>query len=296
MIHDVLDLAHWKELFLREVIQMLTAEELQRERLDLTSPFQLVINERLREKAGIFNCSHRSLPTDIFIFAEGEPLRRETTKIGGIPYLPANRHWPRLPSGKPLTFVAQFCFADSHDLTGELPGDVLLIFVESDEYGLDLNWADEAEMKRQIVFEWVSIGDFPLVTAAMIPKTKWKPFPCYGAIFRAYDYPDLDKFAYPETANYIPTINSATKIGGVPEWIQYEELLPGRFLCELNSTMAEGVLPYPFLNRSAPLDKTWSKQRTGEFGKTDLLHWGDVGTLYLFIDDEGQIHWTIQST
>lgn len=298
MIHDVVDLPHWQELFQCNVIQKTSERELQRERADMTSPFQLVINERLREMAGVAKYRHQAVPTDIFIFAQGEPSRREVTKIGGLPYRPANLPWLTLPSGKPMTFVAQFCFADSRDILGSLPGDVLLIFAENDEYGIAYNWLTEDEMQRQLVFEWVSFGDFPLVTAEMIPRSEWRPFPCFGAIHRTYDYPTFDDLAHPDIAEYIPGINSATKIGGCPSWIHHEEILPGQFLCELNSTMPEQLLPYPFLNQSEPLVNHWVGKRSRESQEfDDMLLWGNnVGTLYLFIDDKGQIHWTIQLT
>jgi len=293
MVHDVFDLDYWEELFLRQAIHRLSEEELRQLRLDMTSPFHLVINERLRERAGIAAHSQQAIATDIFIFAEGEPLRREVTKVGGLPYLPIGRPWPKAKSGQFLTFIAQFCFADSQDIIGSLPGGVLLIFVESDESGP--TYVPTVELLHQISFEWVSIGDLPLVTAEMIHETAWQPFPCYGVIYQTYDYPDLDASAYPDVAKNIPTINSATKIGGIPAWIQNAEDLPGRFLCELNSTLPEQIMAYPFIEPT-PLNEAWQKQQRMKSRSLDFLQWGDIGTLYLFLDSEEQIHWTIQST
>ena len=52
------------------------------------------------------------------------------TKVAGLPYRAAGLPWPLTDDGRPMTFLAQFCFEESRDLVGKLPGDVLLIFAE----------------------------------------------------------------------------------------------------------------------------------------------------------------------
>ena len=45
--------------------------------------------------------------------------------FGGDPRLPADVEWPTI-NKRPAVYLAQFCFRDSIDLVGDLPGDVLL--------------------------------------------------------------------------------------------------------------------------------------------------------------------------
>ena len=72
----------------------------------------------------------------------------------------------------------------------------------------------------------VSLGDFPLTTKAEIPQTGWQIQPCYGTIYRTWDYPTVDGFAYRHISEHIPGFVEATKIGGCP-WMQEEEDIPG---------------------------------------------------------------------
>ena len=75
--------------------------------------------------------------------AEGEPTDRHVTKIGGLPYRPAKMPWPTGQDGTPMSFLAQINFANSKDLVGELPGDVLLVFTpDSDGFieSLSFEW------------------------------------------------------------------------------------------------------------------------------------------------------------
>ena len=96
-----------------------------------------------------------------------------------------------------------------------------------------------------------------------------------------------------------------TKIVGVPRWIQRAEEIPGRFLCALGSvhpvyqTSEDDTIhrPYPFTNFQGPFVRGRRVFRAGEEEIKDdrLLMWDDVGSLFLFLDNSGNIHWTIQS-
>ena len=223
-----------------------------------------------------------------------------------------------------MDFLGQFCFADSTDLIGSLPGDILLIFADG-VYGKDWNDGEVGALQ----FEWIKRSESRLIDASDIPQTRWELLPVYGEIHRTKDYlvGDLgDKawwfillkhskspreffsglFArralekrYRRTWG-IPVIEG-TKIGGIPRWIQYEEKLPGRFLCALGSVYpVYGIdadpRPYPFTNVEGPLVRGHKVFRTAEevIPTDHLLMWGDVGTLFLFLDDCGIIHWTTQ--
>ena len=237
----------------------------------LSGPFDLAIIEQawqeIRQSAGT--------ETDVFVFARGEPECRHVTKIGGVPYRPEGEPWPICmgapagtashlveyykPHGTPMSFLAQFCFAGSRDLVGELPGDVLLLFTEDDTFGTDLH------------FEWYSLGISRLMTPSQIPDGA-SPFnKSYGFICRLQ-----------EPAEATPSVPfvSATKIGGKPGFIQNPCESSSRFLCQLSSMQPTFKRPYPWVDQEKPVtdfDELYSNQ----------LCMVDMGNIYVFIDQDG---------
>src|SRR5207237_8815728 len=113
----------------------------------------------------------------------GEPERRDVTKIGGMPYRPASLGWPvSKEDGLPLTFVAQFRFAESADFMGELPGDMLLAFFA------DFAGAAYDYFPGPPHFEWHMLGCKELIAAEVIPKAGFVVPPCYGVRWRTVDF------------------------------------------------------------------------------------------------------------
>lgn len=237
----------------------------------ITSPVHLAVAEQIRrEMPGAMDVG-RSVPTDVFLWSTGEPTNRATTKIGGLPYWPANRPWPTSKLGKPMVFIAQLCFADSRDIIGEIPADLLLIFADD---GLpDL-------INTRLQFEWLPLGISDLVAAEEAPAVdpEYGLTPLFGSIHRMTDYPDLDEFDGGYERYHWGNAASilATKIGGFPWWEQGDPQLPGQWLATLESIQPVTDQPYPFANEPAPID-------LAEFRRIDdhLLIWGDVGRLYL---------------
>lgn len=70
------------------------------------------------------------IDTDVFVFGLGPSPSPRATKIGGAPFRPRTLAWPTDQHGDQLTFVAQLDFSHSRDVTGDVPGDLLLIFAE----------------------------------------------------------------------------------------------------------------------------------------------------------------------
>jgi hypothetical protein len=125
-----------------------------------------------------------------------------------------------------MNIVAQISFVDSRDLTPSLRGDVLLIFGEGKEWSpgeYAFKWGDYDDSDSAVAFEWVVLGDFPLVTPAEIPEIGWHIMPCHAQIHRTWNYPEVDGFAYPHVSDHIPTVFEATKIGGICPWLEEEE-------------------------------------------------------------------------
>jgi hypothetical protein len=220
--------------------------------------------------------------TDVIVWATGEPPRREVTKIGGLPYRPASEEWPQSPEGKPLTFVGQVCFADSRDIVGQTPGDVLLIFADAQRL-----WGYGEDQTTALRFEWYDLGLTDLVKPGAVPETDWPLALYYGCLHRTYDYPGTENLFRRYGAWWCIGVIEGTKMGGVPRWIHGEEDLPGRFLCTLGSISYRSDQPYPFLNEPEP--------RPWKIGGDDAdLMWDDMGCLYLFLDEDGDINWVEQ--
>jgi uncharacterized protein YwqG len=275
----------------------------------ITGPYTIAAIEQLRrERAETLSSMERVL-TDIFVFGRGEPARREVTKIGGLPYWPAHRPWPRAADGDPMTFIAQFNFADSRDITGPLPGDLLLIYgrlgyVLRDEMirtGLGSLATEERHAvpaEATMHFEWLSLGEDNLVDAATVPPTDWPILPCYGQIHRTFDYEirestvevdeDIDDFEdedEDEDEHHICVLN-ATKIGGIPYTIQADPRWyhAGRHLATLAETRPDRAHQYPYVNVVEPLGSPPGPEDQG-------LTWGDCGLMYLFLEPDGQVGW-----
>ena len=166
----------------------------------ITSPFSIAIVEQLRAE-GLANKKYKTVQTDVMVFAKGEPEKREMTKVGGLPYWPVTKPWPTTTDGSPMTFVGQFCFADSRDLVGDLPGEVLLVFIDG-----------KRMFEDSVRFEWMSLGDWPLIqnddtssfgkflcAFGSIEPTPEKPWPWLN-VEAPFDYwakeskPECDRF------------------------------------------------------------------------------------------------------
>ena len=192
----------------------------------VTSPFHIFSVETLRDQHHLRGGP--ATPTDVFVWAIGEPERRDVTKVGGLPYWPTHQLWPERPDGEPCQFLAQINFTDSTDLVPELPGDILLVFAkDSDEWmwgradALHLAWQkvtpqplidstiyrdlmsnsiekdihQQLDMHREIhrIFQ-DHMGQASMKTqfdedAERNQIANKLPFCCYGIRHRTFDYP-----------------------------------------------------------------------------------------------------------
>lgn len=254
----------------------------------VTSPCHICNNEHLRREAHDQFDWGPAVPVDVFIMAEGEPPDRHVTKIGGLPYRPAQMPWPTAESGTPMSFLAQIDFTDSRDLTGELPGDVLLIFTP-----------DGNDCIETLHLEWQPLGLKEPISPEQVPEQAWRSTPCFGHACRTVSYPEAQE--KPEiSVNKYPLCRGleiwssfhllqyqATQIGSAPFFIQPDDdQLPGRMLCAISSVQPSSHEPYPWVNRSEPrMAKDEWRYDDGYF----ML--GDVGCIYISIDETGQLHY-----
>ncbi|MBO0791472.1 MAG: DUF1963 domain-containing protein [Ktedonobacteraceae bacterium] len=308
MIHERLNIDYWKQQFslprLSENMGVLRPGV-----RGVSGPLDMAVLEQVRDASYAREPGIERVPTDIFIWSRGEPDQRAMTKVGGLPYRAAEAPWPLAPCGTPLTFVAQICFADSHDIIPALPGDILLLFAEAKNWGSGenphynflfaeaKNWDSEEDLLLEVYdekdsylwFEWVSLGEFPLVSRELLPETSWQILPCYGTIHRSWDYPHVNGFAYQEITEHIPPVIEATKIGGICPWSEidwtgYSEEETEGYLCSLRSLDNEIRCPFPFLNVPEPINGD-------EWKHSQPLNIGDGGIINFFLKPDKTLRW-----
>jgi hypothetical protein len=275
--HDELDLAAVKKVYKSN------SKDLRGE--IVASPFHLYSVEALRDRYELRK--PKAVPADVFVFAEGEPADRSVTKVGGLPYWPADKPWPTNADGSPYWFMAQFNFADSGDLFPELPGDLLSILTEDEDAWI---WDDQ----KSVHFLWQTVKPQKLIAKSRFPKFKhtYAHFNCYGVIHRTADYPKAaakaKKLEVRESYNL--AVLNATKIGGVPGVIEGPIDLPGTFLAQLASIQPASKVPYPWVNRKQAYDL--SSGKNGIYGNEQMI--GDMGSLYLYLQKNGRVRCTTQ--
>jgi hypothetical protein len=80
-----------------------------------------------------------------------------------------------------------------------------------------------------------------------------------------------------------------TKIGGRRYFVDRDaEQLPGRFLCTLGSIIPAPDVPFPWVNEPDPVSLR-------DCTRHELsLNWGDSGLISISIDEECNLHWTLE--
>jgi len=255
----------------------------------VTGPRSFVNNELLRRELTEQYNWGPSVAMDVFVFSKGEAPDRHVTKLGGLPFRPAREPWPVTDLGEPLTFLAQINFHDSHDITGRLPGDILLVFVEF----------SRGNLIKSAQFEWQSAELTDLIEPDAVPQSSVKFEPCYGSVVRTVNYPRAQRkpaFAFEKSEylkigdlellgeHFIPELQ-ATQIGSAPFFNQGDPELPGRMLCTISSVQQNLWTSYPWINQADPLAPE------GEWRKLKNLMIGDVGCLFISIDESEKLHW-----
>ena len=250
---------------------------------DITSPCDLCNIEWLRRGMIDEYDWGMPVPVDVFVMSNGEPENRYATKIGGLPYRPASALWPCAPSGRPLALIAQFNFTNSVDIIGKLPGDLLLVFGD-----------DSEGLIEPLHMEWQRLGLQSLVQPPQLPSECMAVEPCFGNRCRIMSYPDAvqnSNAMYPRchgkdvwSSYWIPRVQ-ATQIGRAPFFIQQDDdSRPGQPLCTIASVQPDAHQPFPWVNTPEPLcsDGEWPDSGTE-------LMIGDLGCIYIFIEDDGTL-------
>lgn len=300
-LHPKVDFDHWAEIFPIETFQK-TSGPRQYEStkkgdpLDLwkpggeiiTSPAHLCEIELVRKQYAQSQDLGPSVPVDIFLWSIDPPEKPYLTKLGGTPHRESTKPWPT-DDGKPFTFVAQFCFADSRDIVSQkIPDDVMLIFFKD---------AKSIYEQDSIHVEWSSINLVSPVSAEQCPAPSFTVPQLSGHIYRTNEYPDSwDAFeqAGHNRCYLFPTTQS-TKIGRETFFTQGDPRGPDdELFCALNSVHPAAYPPgakWPFIGLEI-LPDDWNKPEDHyEWGKYRMM-FADVGCMYFLIDKNGKVTWT----
>ncbi len=119
-------------------------------------------------------------PCDVFAWAKGPAPDRDQTLLGGLPYRPAKMPWPLDRQSQPMLFLGQVRFVESRDIVPDLPGDLLLLFVDQVETPGD--WTKESFM-----VEWHDLGLRGLARAEDVPIQSRRIPNWYGVRHRTFD-------------------------------------------------------------------------------------------------------------
>jgi len=222
-----------------------------------------------------------SYPTDIIIWGKGEPRYPYLTKVGGVPYRPKSQPWPKM-NGKDLVFFNQWCFIDSKDIFKiNLPGDVLLTFIDIEEDDFEYFYPDS----EKLYFEWQNIGIKEIADKSDIKKTNSDIPELFGCLYRSAEYPlnyekfdDMKEYSNPEL---IP-VRQASRIGGDTYYIQ--STLPEEdetLLCTLSSLLFDYENDYGFINQQEKLTRDEAERME--------LPFGNAGCFYVFMNENGKI-------
>ncbi|MHB1038426.1 MAG: DUF1963 domain-containing protein [Pirellulales bacterium] len=255
----------------------------------ITSPFHLAVVEQIRRERARDACLGPTVPADVFVFAKGESPVRHYTKIGGLPYRPKGIPWPTTrDNNQPMTFVGQLNFVNSLDICGPVPGHVLLVFARDDAPLLN-----DPDAFR---FEWYEEGLTDLVESDGVPPPAWRFVVCYGQACRTCDYPEGEEAFSQYDDEWQLAILEGTKIGGVPAFqMEIDEYggAPGKFLASIGSVQAVYNRPYPWINEPSPVILDYARGIKLSFREDQELMWGDAGVVNLFLNERGEVCWTL---
>ncbi len=277
------------------------------------SPVAIVLMEKCRRDAIARGLDlGPSVPVDRFVFGRGEPPLRHLTKVNGLPYRPAGLAWPHDYNGNPMAFLCQFCFADSRNIVGGLPGDVLVVFARTRNDPLPAKTIAEIIGSRpslivnpcyhdSLKIEWYPMGLEHLATEDEVPDTSIVFPTCYGVRYRSRDYVD-ESLAVPGLARVLPDYlrpdyerttarvlhalarHCGTKIGGIPFGFNPPEIEPrGRYVASFAGIGFASDCVYPWVNQSEPLTL---RDCTNDENVLDC-----ASGIHFFLTGDGMVNW-----
>lgn len=250
------DVHEWKKrIDVAGVLERLREDE------EPCGPTGPVLIESSREKYFKHHDRPTPVPTDIFLLAKGEPPDRDVTKVGGLPYRPRGKPWP-----EGMTFLCQFRLTESKDITGDLPGDILLIF-------RDFDYADS------YTYEWYDLGLKELIPAEEVPKSPEPFFVGWGVKHRTCDYREQDSF--PDDFEFYAW--GPIKVGGAGIVVPGVSTQDVRLTIAVSSITPPPLDPFPWVNAESSLGRECYKP-------DNTLKVGYPVGLIVWLDAKNDVH------
>ena len=262
----------------------------------ITTEKDAALVEQLRREVARIRPLGRAVPTDVLIWQQGDCDDLRVSRIGGAPTCHVE-DWPMDPEKRtPMCFIGQICFADSHDVIGQTPGEVLLIFntPHVTRRRRHAKQPGNAYAGEHWAFRWAKSRESEQTRRSKPGPVVFPDVICHAVRWRTVDYPDSwDAFEKHEPLRdprspdksmactwQLATLE-ATRVGGEPRGIQETPAVGSRFLAEFHSVgFAEPDPEYQYSPACLPT--------------RGVLDIGDAGSVYLGIDDNGNIHWDWQ--
>lgn len=281
--HPVFDLRHWESEF------PLSKTE---ERLSgwIDHPCELALREQVLQQVKRKEDLGPCVPADVFVWAITQVTHQAwLTRLGGRPYRPKGKPWPRDEDGIPLKFLGQINFADSKDiLPCKLPGDIAQLFGTYEG-------GNVLPAFGSVVLEWSSMDISDPEDGKGMPWSGELPFCYQGVVHRTTQYIDheiaeaaFEAGGYEGGGHGVYSMQ-ATSISTYAEMPQYWPFEPGDgniLIATLSSFYLRGK--WPLCDVPQSLEKVYADGRRGDLrdGARDLGI-GDAGCIWIYRDKEG---------
>lgn len=183
-----------------------------------------------------------------------------------------------------MTFIAQWCFLDSHDLVPALPGDVLALYADVQDAGAGWHPDDDG-----LHVEWQKLGIADVNQRVVVQDPAFPTGELHGVLCRSLEYPESreglwDLLVERDDASdpWLLCTSQSTRIGGATWYVQIDGPRFGEeLLCTLSTFGARPDWLDPFLDHSNPLSEKECDAVS--------LELGDSGCIYLFLGRNGSV-------
>jgi hypothetical protein len=281
--HPVLDIRHWENQFPLK-------EDDRGEGGWIDDPGGLARREQVIRMARTKGRLGPSVPADVFVWANTRLLDLPwLTRIGGAPWRPKGKPWPRDENGVPLAFLGQICFADSTDiLPYKLPGDVALIFGTASRGG--------ASIDDGSALEWSPLKIKIPEVSYRIPWTGALPYAYQGVLHRTVQYTDwkaaepaFKAIGYKNGGWGIHSIQ-ATSIGvyaALPQGWPFNDGDGNTLIATLSSFYFRGQWPLCDIPNCLKIVDSNGREENMIFDKARDFGIGDAGCIWIYRDKRG---------